>query len=155
MAFLRGGIPLAIADYLSKAMDPSGFNFMHQTREGVCKNCTVLAVKMDVVFENGTRADVGSGVYLHHIIALNLGEREMSNSLTSAPFPFCAGSDWAMSLASGVASMMTSFGQKVRASVFGFGAVDEFKQWFTVSIRHSAPCSLVLMPNQDTRWEIR
>lgn len=135
MAYFRGGIPLAIADYLSKAMDPEGFNFMHQTREGMCKDCTVLAVKMDVVFENGTRADVSSGVYLHHIIALNLGEREMSNSLMSSPIPFCSGSDWAMSLASGVSSVMGFLGQKVKASVFGFGAVDEFKQWFTVCTR--------------------
>jgi hypothetical protein len=27
---------------------------------------------MDIIFENGTRADISRGVYLHHVVAIDL-----------------------------------------------------------------------------------
>lgn len=39
--------------------------------QGFCKNCTVLAGKATLFFENGTKAGVDSGVYIHHIVTLD------------------------------------------------------------------------------------
>jgi len=128
---LRGDIPLAIAQFLAKSLDPEGFNIMHTVREGLCKDCTVLTAKMDAVFENGTRADVSSGVYLHHIVTMNIGDRKMDSDLINTWMPFCAGSDTAMSLAQGLQGIQGFFGAKTRAAIFGFGAVDEFRQMWT------------------------
>jgi hypothetical protein len=108
---------------------------MNQVKNTVCKDCTVLAVKMDVVFDNGTRADVSRGVYLHHIIAFNFGAATSRTRTASAlsmaqAIPFC--SSW-KSKASRKArrSIMTSLAPKESLAIFGFGAVDEFRQWFT------------------------
>jgi hypothetical protein len=51
------------------AMDPDGFAFGRQLEGGFCTDCTILAGKVDVVFENGTRADISDGVYLHHVVS--------------------------------------------------------------------------------------
>jgi hypothetical protein len=62
-----------------KPMDPNGFSQMRVLKDGVmCSNCTVLAGKMDVVFENGTRADISGGVYLHHVITIDLTKQKRS-----------------------------------------------------------------------------
>jgi hypothetical protein len=134
MAMLRGGMQLALADFLSKAMDPDGYSIMHQIKDGICKNCTVLAVKMDVVFDNGTRADVSRGVYLHHVIAFNIGGGGGSNrasGLNAPGIPFCSLRKSISSIRR-ARSVMPSAAPKGAMSIFGFGAVDEFKQWFTV-----------------------
>ena len=61
---------------LSGAMDPNGFSIVKMIKKGaLCNDCTVLAGKMTVVFENGTRADISGGVYLHHSIAIDLSKR--------------------------------------------------------------------------------
>jgi hypothetical protein len=147
---------LALADFLSKSQDPSGYNVMNQVKNTVCKDCTVLAVKMDVVFENGTRANVSRGVYLHHIIAFNFGAGTGSNRVASAlsmaqAIPFC--SSWKSKASRRVKrSIMRSLAPKGSLAIFGFGAVDEFKQWFTV-------CTLLgdwqLLTGPDTRWEVQ
>jgi hypothetical protein len=60
-----------------KPMDPGGFStFKLLTKGSMCTDCTVLAGKMSIVFENGTRADISSGVYLHHAIAIDLNKRQ-------------------------------------------------------------------------------
>jgi hypothetical protein len=69
-ALMSGNFPLVLAEFLSKPLDPTGLSVIHTAKEGLCKDCTVLAVKIDAVFENGTRADVSSGVYLHHIFTV-------------------------------------------------------------------------------------
>jgi hypothetical protein len=62
-----------------KPMDPNGFSQMRVLKDGVmCSNCTVLAGKMDIVFENGTRADISGGVYLHHVITIDLTKQKQS-----------------------------------------------------------------------------
>jgi hypothetical protein len=37
-------------------------------KEGVCKDYTALAGRADITLEDGTRADIINGVYLHHIL---------------------------------------------------------------------------------------
>jgi hypothetical protein len=46
----------------TKPMDPNGINVVRRIDGGFCKNCTVLAGKTTIVFENGTRADITKGV---------------------------------------------------------------------------------------------
>jgi hypothetical protein len=57
------------------AMDPDGFAFGKQL-DGLPTDVTVLAGKADVVFENGTRADIADGVYLHHVISMLGGKSQ-------------------------------------------------------------------------------
>jgi hypothetical protein len=60
-----------------KPMDPNGYSMMKSlAANALCKDCTVLAGKMDVVFETGTRADISGGVYLHHVIIIDLSKDE-------------------------------------------------------------------------------
>jgi len=128
---LQGNVALAIAQYLANSMDPEGYNFIHQAKEGVCKDCTVLASKIDVVFENGSRADVSSGVYLHHIVTINMADRKTKSNLLDTPFGFCSGGDAVMTGASGFQKFTNLFRKNTEAGIFGFAAVDEFKQLFT------------------------
>jgi hypothetical protein len=55
---LKGDVTLAIAEYLASSQDPEGFNVIKTIKEGLCKECTVLATKMDAVHENGTRTSI-------------------------------------------------------------------------------------------------
>jgi hypothetical protein len=55
-----------------KPMDPNGFSAFRMLQDSICKDCTVLAGKMDVIFANGTRAGLSKGVYLHHAITIDL-----------------------------------------------------------------------------------
>jgi len=56
-----------------KPMDPNGFSTMRiLSNDSFCQDCTVLAGKLDVIFENGTKADISGGVYLHHVITIDL-----------------------------------------------------------------------------------
>jgi hypothetical protein len=74
----KGGAPGSPFDILTgqKPMDPNGFSQMRVLSDGaLCTNCTVLAGKMDVVFDNGTRADISGGVYLHHVITIDLNKK--------------------------------------------------------------------------------
>lgn len=128
---LKGDLGLAIGRYLANSMDPEGFNFIHQAKEGVCRDCSVLASKIDIVFENGTRADIASGVYLHHIVTLNMATRKTKANLLDMPFGFCAGSDTAMKVAGAFGKVTSLFRQNTNTAIFGFAAVDEFKQLFT------------------------
>jgi hypothetical protein len=52
---LKGDITLAIAEYLAASQDPEGFNIVNTIKNGLCRECTVLATKMDAVHPNGTR----------------------------------------------------------------------------------------------------
>src|ERR1700753_2374530 len=44
------------------SMDPIGKVITATLSNGFCQDCTVLAGKADLAFENGTRADISSGV---------------------------------------------------------------------------------------------
>ncbi|KAF1991969.1 hypothetical protein K402DRAFT_459181 [Aulographum hederae CBS 113979] len=134
---LTGNMALAVAEFLSNPLDPEGLPVMHSVAEGICKNCSILAASFDAVFKNGTRADISTGVYLHHIIGLNLGKREMDEPIINQWLPFC----------SELGSMGSVYEQLLKvlnqlagpadkgwdSSIFGFGAADKFTQYFTTS----------------------
>jgi hypothetical protein len=40
---------------------------------GFCKNCMVLWSQVDLAKKDGSKADIGSGVYSHHLIMTNFG----------------------------------------------------------------------------------
>jgi hypothetical protein len=50
-------------------MDPDGQIISLTIKDGICQDCTVLAGKSNIVFENGTRAQVQNGVYMHHLFS--------------------------------------------------------------------------------------
>jgi hypothetical protein len=130
-ALLRLDVPLALAKFLGSTMDPDGFNVMNTVKGEICKDCTVLAVKIDVVFENGTRADVSSGVYLHHILSVNIvPDRQLKSNMISGFSSFCGGSAVEQAVSS-LTDVMGMFTNSFQQAIFGFGAVDEFTQWFT------------------------
>jgi hypothetical protein len=102
-----GGNPADFLDLLlgKTSMDPAGFTTMRILPDPMCVDCTVLAGKVDAVFQNGSQATFADGVYLHHAIALNLEKSAVNyvsspkcesidlNSLTNAInfTPFVAG----------------------------------------------------------------
>src|ERR1700712_2938406 len=74
------GVLLAV-----KPMDPNGFSTARMLSPGaMCTDCTVLAGRMEVAFENGTKADIKSGVYLHHAVAMDLS-KQVSGFVHSCP----------------------------------------------------------------------
>jgi hypothetical protein len=130
-ALLRGDLIYGVADMLNGAMDPEGFQVSKTIKEGICKDCSILSSKIDAVFENGTRADLTSGVYLHHIIALNAGTERRANNMLNPWSDFCAGGGMAASFGTkALSSLNWIFGSR-NQDVFAFGAVDEFRQYFT------------------------
>jgi hypothetical protein len=40
---------------------------------GLCKDCMVLHAQADITTKDGTKVDIGSGVYSHHLIMINFG----------------------------------------------------------------------------------
>lgn len=54
-------------------MDPSGIQLTGVIK-GFCSDCTVLYGKATVVFENGTKATVDSGVYEHHVVVVDVAK---------------------------------------------------------------------------------
>jgi hypothetical protein len=56
-----------------KPMDPNGIDVLKRVGGGFCKNCTVIAGKTTIVFENGTRADITRGVsYIPNMISKSI-----------------------------------------------------------------------------------
>jgi hypothetical protein len=127
-SIIKGDMPLAIARFLASSLDPEGVNAMHTVEEDSCEDCIVLAAKMDAVFENRTRADVSSGVYLHHIFTMNIAERLTAPNIMASWVPFCAGSKLRNEMVSALQTVQGFFRVKTRMDIFGFSAVDEFKQ---------------------------
>lgn len=58
-----------------KPMDPNGVALVKRSKPVFCKYCTVLAGEVRVVFEDGSKADVQSGVHLHHVAVIDLSKR--------------------------------------------------------------------------------
>jgi hypothetical protein len=129
---LRGDLINGVADMLNGAMDPEGFQVSKTLNDGICKDCSILSSKIDAVFENGTRADLTSGVYLHHIIALNGGTVQSKTNDLFHPFvDFCSGGGFMMNAGMGAMSSLNWITGAKKPDIFAFGAVDEFRQWFT------------------------
>jgi len=55
-----GGIP---------AMDPTGQSSVYTISAGLCKKCTVLSASFHLSYDDGTPANVASGLYIHHFIS--------------------------------------------------------------------------------------
>lgn len=99
-----------------KPMDPNGFSVTRIFKSGsMCTDCTVLGGKMTVVFENGSRADVERGVYLHHAISIDF-DKQQQGWVTPCPKN------------GSVADTVTK--QSV-GGIFIGGAVDDFTQLYT------------------------
>jgi hypothetical protein len=50
------------------SLDPNGQGFAELISEGLCTNCTVLAGKTMITFEDGSEAGPRQGVYVHHVV---------------------------------------------------------------------------------------
>jgi hypothetical protein len=75
-----GGNPAEFLDILlgKTSMDPAGFTTMRVLPDSMCRDCSVLAGKVDAVFENGTQASFENGVYLHHAITIDLDKKALN-----------------------------------------------------------------------------
>lgn len=118
------------------AMDPDGFAFGRQLEGGFCTDCTILAGKVDVVFENGTRADVANGVYLHHVISSITGKQPQvwaSMCPKGATIALPAGLEKLIPAGLDLSKIDLSKILGARGGGAGFigGAVDEFTDLFT------------------------
>ena len=100
----------------------------------VCSNCTVLAAKADVVFENGTRADVANGVYLHHVISSLAGKTQpqwVSTCPMGAAASPPAGMDLSKLIPGGLDLSKLDISKLRGGAGFVGGAVDEFTDLYT------------------------
>jgi hypothetical protein len=69
-----------LKEIVNAPQDPNGWT-SHRTwrASDLCQDCSVLSVKSDIVYENGTRADISRGIYLHHTASLNMGLHTNTN----------------------------------------------------------------------------
>jgi hypothetical protein len=113
------------------AMDPNGTPFSMMANSGYCTDCTVLAAQVDIVFGNGTRADIVNGVYLHHLVAGMMGNT--TGKVSGSWVNMCPPKEGA-SQSSGLGGLLSSLASS-SSSGGGFvgGAVDEFIDYFTSS----------------------
>ncbi|KAE9978556.1 hypothetical protein BLS_000489 [Venturia inaequalis] len=68
---------------LPMQMDPNSIQ-LNKRMTGFCLNCTVLSGKASLMYEDGTPAGVTSGVYIHHIVMVDMAKASM-------PFYLCEG----------------------------------------------------------------
>jgi hypothetical protein len=132
---MKGDYESAIGVLLKIPQDGEGSIIMRSLKEGFCSNCTILAIKTDVVNEDESRMDISNGVYLHHAVSINLGWRQMTNWL--APCPDRTGRMISM-------GMPGQF--QTPATMFGNTAVDEFQQWFGSPKEDSAQGGMYVSP---------
>jgi hypothetical protein len=113
----------AMAIMNSIPLDKEGNVIVRSLKDGYCSDCTVLAVKTDLVYEDGTRVDISNGIYLHHAVSFNLAWKEMANWLNICPFENKAMKD---------VDLFSYFPKKINIPItlFGNAAVDEFQQWY-------------------------
>jgi hypothetical protein len=64
-------------------MDPNSVQ-LNKVISGFCTNCTVLYGKADIHYEDGAKAGFTEGVYIHHIVVVDMAKRTM-------PFWLCQG----------------------------------------------------------------
>ena len=131
----KGDYESAIDVMLKVPQDGEGTVMMRSLKEGFCSNCTILAIKTDVVNEDESRMDISNGVYLHHAVSINLGWRDMSNWL-----PACPELGPMMKTASTPARFQTP------VTMFGNTAVDEFQQWFGSPTERSTQGGMYVSP---------
>ncbi|KAF2669196.1 hypothetical protein BT63DRAFT_253692 [Microthyrium microscopicum] len=116
------------------AMDPNGTPFNQPTTGGYCTDCTVLAAAMDIVFENGTRADIASGVYLHHVIGIVTGNstgKQTKGWVQACPLGEKLAQGALSNLPAGVTIPKAGSSSAQAIGGFAGGAVDAFVDYFT------------------------
>ncbi|KAF2428623.1 hypothetical protein EJ08DRAFT_321921 [Tothia fuscella] len=59
-------------------------DILMRTLKGIPANAALLSGRLDTVFEDGSKADVSKGIYIHHLLVADVGK-------TSAPFALCPG----------------------------------------------------------------
>jgi len=101
---------------LGKPMDPNGFLISNMIDQGICTDCTVLAGKADITFEDGTPAGINNGVYLHHVIVMD---------------PWKQPGDFASWCPGNLSSMTRQQLSHPIKSIFLSGGVEHFKVWYT------------------------
>jgi hypothetical protein len=122
----KGDFEAALAAITSVPYDPNGISLVRSFKEGaLCSNCTILAAKADIVYEDGKRADIASGVYNHHALVYNVGWKENYNWIDTCPT-----STAKSFFGSSIYDMMpkTFYGPMQALALAG---VDEATQWFT------------------------
>jgi hypothetical protein len=63
-----------LKEIMSATQDPNGWSLQRTFKANELRQgCTVLSVKSDLVFDDGTRADISKGIYLHHTASINMG----------------------------------------------------------------------------------
>jgi hypothetical protein len=72
-----------LKEIMKATQDPNGWSLQRTFKaKDLCQGCTVISTKADVVFENGTRADISKGIYLHHTATINMGMHTNVNWLS-------------------------------------------------------------------------
>jgi hypothetical protein len=64
-------------------MDPKA-DMILRTLKGLPDNAAILSGRLDTVFEDGSKADISKGIYIHHLLIADVGKN-------TAPFAFCPG----------------------------------------------------------------
>lgn len=52
-----------------------GFTLAQILKKGICADCTVISGKTDITYEDGSRANIATGVYTHHILLFDQNKR--------------------------------------------------------------------------------
>ena len=97
-------------------MDPDGFIVSKMIGDGICKDCTVLTGKAEITYEDGSRAGINNGVYLHHILVMEPSKK------TRTFAPWCPGYLFKMT--------PQDMNHPVK-SIFLSGGVEHFTVWYT------------------------
>jgi hypothetical protein len=132
---MAGDYEAAIGIMLKVPLDGEGAVIMRSLKEGFCSNCTILAIKTDVVNEDESRMDISNGVYLHHAVSIDLGWRQMTNWLAPCP-----------ELSPMMKAPWTPAQFQTPATIFGNTAVDEFQQWFGSPRENSTQGGMYVSP---------
>jgi hypothetical protein len=115
----------AMKSMINATMDPNGMNVVstYQASE-ICTDCTLLAAKTDLVYDDSKRADVSTGVYLHHLTSLNLADKPVAAWLNLCPKSHTTfnGVDYFASIPETVVGPLQPI---------AMATVDEYTQWFT------------------------
>jgi len=137
----------AMATMINIPLDREANVVMRSLEQGFCSDCTVLAIKTDLVYQDGTRVDISNGVYLHHAVSFNLAWKEMSNWINLCPLENQMMKD---------VDLFSYFPKSFNTpfTLFGNAAVDEFQQWFASPDRTNVESGYYISPNDHFMAQI-
>lgn len=113
----------AVSTMINVPLDKEASIGFHSLKDGFCKDCTVLVIKTDLVYEDGVKVDISNGVYVHHAVSFDLAWKEMANWINLCPFENKYIKDIDI-----FSYFPPSF--NIPVTLFGNAAVDEFQQWY-------------------------